>query len=1010
MKEKHGSQTPFYWSVRRNSLLKAAPVVMGLLMVGNPVSVFAENNSQEVEMTQQQTITIKGKVTDSKGEPLIGVNVMEVGTTNGTITDFEGGFQINASRNATLKISYIGYKDATVAVNGKTNVSVVLKEDTETLDEVVVIGYGAVRKADLAGSVAVLDNKSFKDQPITRTSDALQGRVSGVQVESSGVPGGQVKIRVRGSNSVNRSNEPLYVVDGIIRESGLDGISPEDIQSMQVLKDASSTAIYGARGSNGVILITTKTGKAGAASITFDAQIGISNVSKDYDLLNAYDYANALTDIKGISFTADEMTAFKNGTKGIDWQDAIYQTGVTQDYKLAISGGSEKTQYYISGNYVNQEGLVIKSEYERYQAKMNISSQVTKWLHVTADMNASHSITRGNTINSSKDNVIFLALNYSPVIDLMDDNGNYNTDPYCSIEFNPMGVLQLHGNENMSNMLNGHVDLRFNLMKGLTFTTTNGFDYFDGKGYGFASKRVYPDSSMSNSDTYRMSLQTTNNLTYVGDWGDHHLTATAVYEAAKSETRTMGISGKNLLTEGVGWWNVQMAASRNAENGYSDWALMSGVARVMYNFGNRYLLTGTLRADGSSKFMNDKWGYFPSIAAAWTVSNEKFMKNVKFINDLKLRVSYGVVGNQAIDPYSTLGLMSQIGYNFGTTSNMTGYWSKDIPTPDLTWEKTKQFDLGIDLSVLNRRLNFGVDFFYKKTSDALLSKKIPGYKGSGEYWVNDGEIENKGIDFSITAHIFRDGDFKWSSTFNGTYLKNEVKKLSGGKDEIILGGTPMVGQMEFATAIMEGQPIGSLYGYEWTGLDENGVDTYLDKDGDGLDSKDLKVIGHANPDFTLGWNNSFSYKNWDLNMFFTGSFGAQRLNLAHYAMATMNGNSRFITYADAYNNSFDKGGNFYATTKNGSNLQPGSSKWVEDADYFRLDNISLSYNLSKKVTKFADFRFTLSAQNLFTISGYKGMDPAGSTFSTQNVDTEAGVDMGAYPCPRTFTFGVRMNF
>ena len=437
MKEKHGSLVTPNWSYRRNSLLKAAPMLMGMLLIGTPASAFAEESSSAVERSVQETITINGKVIDKNGDPLIGVNILEVGTTNGTITDFDGNFVLNVSSNATLRVSYIGYKEINLPVNGQKQLSITLQEDTQALEEVVVIGYGAVRKADLAGSVAVVDNKSFKDQPIKRTADALQGRVAGVQVESNGLPGGQVKIRVRGSNSVNKSNDPLYVVDGIVRESGLDGISPEDIQSMQVLKDASSTAIYGARGSNGVILITTKSGKKGATQITFDAQFGVTKAYKTTDILGAYDYAKALSEVKGTIFSDADMQAYKNGTKGIDWLDEALQTGFTQDYKLAITSGNDKTQYYLSANYMNQEGLIIDSDHERYQAKLNVTSQVTDWLHLTADLNASHSISHGATLNASADNIIYASSNYSPTMEMMDENGIYLQDPYNSIQPNP---------------------------------------------------------------------------------------------------------------------------------------------------------------------------------------------------------------------------------------------------------------------------------------------------------------------------------------------------------------------------------------------------------------------------------------------------------------------------------------------------------------------------------------------------------------------------------------------
>lgn len=439
-------------------MLRMFPVVLGSLMaVGNFTFASAANNS--VVAAQQQTISIKGQVVDTKGESLIGVNVLEKNTSNGTITDYDGNFTLNVSPGAVLVFSYIGYESKEVPASQGKEIKVVLQEDTKKLDEVVVIGYGAVKKADLAGSVAVLDNKNFKDQPVTRVADALQGRVAGVQVENSGVPGGSVKIRVRGSGSVNKSNDPLYVVDGIVRESGLDGINPEDIKSMQVLKDASSTAIYGSRGSNGVVLITTKTGQAGRTQITLDASVGVSNVYKRYDVLSPYEYAMALTEVKGTTFSESDLNAYKNGTAGINWQDEIFRSGVTQNYKVAISSGNEKTQYYISGNYMGQTGVVINSKNERYQAKANITSDVTPWLHITADVNASHSIRNGGNFATGKENPIWIALNYSPTMTMMDENGNYNQDQYNAIASNPVGILRLHGGETMTNVFNGYVDL-----------------------------------------------------------------------------------------------------------------------------------------------------------------------------------------------------------------------------------------------------------------------------------------------------------------------------------------------------------------------------------------------------------------------------------------------------------------------------------------------------------------------------------------------------------------------
>lgn len=997
----------------------AVPLLAGVLL--NVDNVFAAESvsADESLSVQQQTVTVTGVVVGNDGEPLMGVNVLEKGTTNGTITDLDGRYTLSVSANAVITFSYIGYVSSDVPVNGQKTINVTLKEDSQNLDEVVVVGYGTVRKADLAGSVSVLDNKSFKDQPIKQVSDALQGRVSGVQVQSSGVPGGTVKIRVRGSGSINRSNDPLYVIDGIVRESGLTGLNPEDIQSMQILKDASSTAIYGSRGANGVVLITTKTGKANTRQITFDAQVGVGTVAKRYDTLNAYEFATLYNTYRAGTFSDAQLSAFQNGTAGTDWQDEIYQTGVTQDYKITLSGGSDKIQYMVSGNYVGQDGVVIENDNKRYQARANITSQITDWLHVTADVNASHNVKHSGDFSAAKSNIITGAMNYSPVTTVMAEDGlTYSRDSYSALtQLNPVGRLKEQTGETIQDIVNAHVDLKFNILPGLTFTTSNGVDYYDSKGYSFATTKVDSKSSMGNSDYYRMALQTTNNLTYTGKWDKHSLTATAVYEATQSESRSMSLSGSSLLTESVGWWNVNMASSRSSSNSYSKWALMSGVARVMYNYDDRYMLTGTFRADGSSKFFNDKWGYFPSVAAAWTMTNEEFMKEQNVFQDLKIRASYGLIGSQAISAYETLGLMEQALYPFGGNTQYTGYWvGQTVATPDLSWETTHQLDLGVDFSILNRRLNITLDYFDKRTKDGLLKMSIPNYDGGGSYWVNAAEISNRGLDFSINAVILDSKDLTWNSTFTGTYLKNEVKDL-GGLD-FVSGSTPASGMIpsDGVTRVEVGQPIGAFYGYEWIGLDESGHDSFRDLNDDGvIDSNDRTFIGKASPDFTLGWNNSLSWKNWDLNVFFTGSFGADRLNLVRFTGTALTGDFAFVTLREYLDDNFAAKGQsarYPAVTVTGNDYQSASTstKFLENASYLRLDNVSLSYNLSKSITKFADLRFTFSCQNLFTITGYKGMDPAGISFMSDGVDVNDGIDLGAYPLARTYTFGVRMNF
>ena len=992
-------------------IAKVLPLALGLFFVGMP-ALAGTLETSAVSMVNQQVTKVTGTVVDGEGYPLIGVNVLEKGhQSNGAITDVDGHFVLNVSPQATLVFSYVGYKTQEVALNGRRDLQVKLLEDSEALEEVVVIGYGAVRKADLAGSVAVMDSKQFKDQPITRVEDALQGRVSGVSVMSSGVPGGDMKIRVRGTSSVNKSNDPLYVVDGIVRESGLEGISPEDIQSMQILKDASSTAIYGSRGANGVVLVTTKSGKVGATQVIVDATFGLSNAYNIPEVMGTKEYAQALVEYKGIDQAA--MQPYLSGTNpGIDWMDQLLRTGVTQNYKVAISKGSEDTQFYVSGGYLSHKGVVTDTKFERYSVKANVHSKLFKWLEMTADINMSQSNGSGAGFNQNQSNPLWVGLNYSPTMEMMNSLGQYNQDPYNNIQKNPYGIL--HGNENdrKRSVVSGRIDLKFNLAKGLTFTTTNGVDYSDAKSYSYGNSLVMGTSSMGNSDRYKLMLQSSNNLTYVGNWNKHSLTATAVWEATSSETRTMSISGNNLAAEQVGYWNVQNAKTRDASNGYSKWNLLSGVARVMYNYDNRYMLTATFRADGSSRFTNDKWGYFPSIAAAWTVTNEKFMKNQKLFSEIKIRASYGLIGNQDITPYSTLGLMGSTSFNYGTDTNYTGYWASGLATPDLTWEKVKQLDLGIDLGFFDNRLTVSLDYYDKKTSDALLQQTAANYLGGTKYWVNAGEVSNKGLDISISGRILQNKEWQWTSTLNGSYLKNKVTKLTA-EEPTLYGDSPSPGTVDPCTIIREGEAIGTFYGYKWAGLQQTAdgkwVDGYYKADGTITttpEGSDRQVLGKSSPDFTLGWNNTISWKNWDFNCFFNAAFGAQRLNLVRFAMNTSVGASMFVTDKDYFSEVGKTMPTYGSETKNYGN----SSKWLEDADYLRLENISVAYTLPRKVTKFADLRFSFSVQNVFTISGYKGIDPAGSSFSASKVDADNGLDMGAYPNPRTYSLGVRMNF
>ena len=997
---------------KRANLYFAA--LLGAMSPSCAVSALAAQSNSAIATATQQQNSCTGNVKDSNGDPIIGATIRIDGQSGGAVSDLDGNFTIrDVKKGAKITITSIGYKSQTLVWTGSP-IHVTLQDDANMLEETVVIGYGTVKKADLAGSVAVMDSKSFKDQPVARIEDALNGRMSGVQVMSSGIPGGSMKIRVRGSSSVNKSNDPLYVVDGIVRQTGLEGISPEDIQSIQVLKDASSTAIYGARGANGVVMVQTKSGKVGATQVTFDASLGFSNAYHVPEAMGTQEYANALVQYQGAD--SDALADYISGKNpGIDWMDQLLHTGITQNYKVAISKGNESTQTYFSFNYMDQDGVIKDTSSKRYAVKLNIHNKLFSWLELTADANFSRTENSGASfVQHQSTNPIWIGLNYSPTMDMFSESGNYNKDRYNNIQANPWGLIHGNKNDRDRNMVTGHVDLKFNILPGLTFTTTNGVDYNDYKGYSFKSAKVEGSSSMGNSNVQVLAIQSTNNLTYTHKWGEHNLTATGVWEATRNETRNMGIDGNNLGQEFVGYWNVKNAATRDASNGYSKWTMLSGVARVMYNYADRYMLTGTLRADGSSRFTNKKWGYFPSIAAAWTVSNEKFWEPLQDAVDyLKIRASWGMIGNQDIAPYSTLATLASVGFNYGTNTTYTGYWAGGIATPDLTWEKVKQFDLGFDLGFLKNRLSIGVDFFWKNTTDALLQQTTTSYLGNQSYWTNAGEVSNKGVDINVTGQIIQTKDLQWTSTLNASYIKNEVTKLTA-QTQRLYGNSPSPGTVDPCTIITEGEAIGTFYGFKWAGLQQNEqgqwIDTYYKADGSVTANPDAStdrfVLGHSNPDFTLGWNNTITYKNWDFNMFCNAAFGAKRLNLVRYAMNTAVGASSFVTDKDYFANV----GVTMPTLGAENKAYGNSDKWLENANYFRCENISIRYTFPRTMLKFADLRLTLSCQNLFTITNYKGMDPAGASFSENYVDRDNGLDMGAYPNPRTFTFGVRMNF
>lgn len=972
----------------------------------------APENNNEVTTNSDTTTdgdagkTIKGVINDEQGETIIGASVIIKGEDTGTTSDMDGRFTLEAPEGAILVISYIGYHTQEVKVRKRSLLRVVLKEDNQLLDEVVVVGYGTVKKSDLTGAVSGVSNRQYKNQPVQRVENILQGRTPGVEVTAtSGMPGASMKVRVRGTTSINKSSDPLYVIDGIISSSGLDGINPSDIQSMEILKDASSTAIYGSRGSNGVILITTKQGSEGKAQVTFDASVGLSTVRKQYDLLNAYEYATALNDIRGSStISAEDLEAYKNGTKGINWTDLLTRTGITQDYRLAISGGNEKVKYLISGNVLDQEAITIMSDYKRYGIRANIDSEVKPWLTISAKLNAS-SLHKHNEGGANWLHVT----NFSPTMELKDpETGVYNTDPYNMIGSTPYGEMIVNNSDSYSYNLNANLTLLFKIMKGLTLSVQGGYDYDNSPSYSFRSKLDSPGAinSASNTSALHNYWQNTNNLTWQKQFGDHSFTAMAVWEISRSWDSQLKGTGSNLNNESVGYWNLGNAAIRDASNSYTEFSLASGIVRANYDYKKRYFITAALRADGSSKFQGDnKWGYFPSAAIAWDIAQESFMSNQHVLDQLKLRASFGVTGNQDIAAYSTLGMLSGASYGWGTSTSSTGYWGNQFATPDITWEKTYQYDLGLDLSLGG--FNITVDWFKKQTKDLLFQKQVPKYNGGGTYWVNQGKLNNTGVEMSLTTFPVK-GAVTWETSLNASYVKNEVADLAGDDFVLTANYSDLGGPLQI---MKPGYPMGSFYVYQWKGFDDKGANLYQKADGSlttNPTSDDLVVKGQASPKWTVGWNNTVTWKNWTLNVFFNAATGYDRLNISRFMAASMTGVSRFITLRDAYFKGWDHVANkadaLYPSLTNTDNKSYANSDfWLEDASFIKLKNISLSYRIPRRVLKFASVQLSVSAQDLFTITRYKGMDPEVYT-------SYDGLDYGAYPIPRTITFGAKIRF
>ncbi len=960
-----------------------------------------------------QTIRVTGKVTDSSGSPLPGVTVIIKGTTQGIITDMDGNYSLsNVQGNATLVFSFVGMKTQEIPVGSKASINVTMEEESVGIEEVVAIGYGTVRKSDLTGSLASLAGDKFEDLPQNSVTNILQGKAAGVNITSTSGAGAN-NIRIRGITSLNKSSEPLWVVDGVI--GGTIG-NIYDIESIEVLKDASSTAIYGSQGANGVILVTSKRPHEGM-EIKMDARYGWKTMRKVPDMLDPYEYATALNEVFGTgTVPSDDVAAYKAGTKGIDWIDLMTQTGFSQNYNLNISGGNKKTKYSITGWGGNTKGQWITVKAKDYNVKARLSSDITPWFNLSGYLHGSIS----ESHNSSGQGQFKNALEYSPCMELQQEDGTYNLDPYGSISDNPYADVKAAYTDIEGNSMSGFADFSFKIIDGLTLSLQGYYSHSENITRRFESAKRAPNAQSyaynNTSQSYRW--RNINNLTYQKDFGGHRLTAMAVLETTKSESSHLSGTSYDLVNEDTEYWDLASATTQLVSNGYSGNQMVSTFGRLIYSYSGKYLFTGTFRADAPSQFRDDyKWGYFPSVALGWNIAEENFI-NKDLFQQLKLRASVGSSGNCGVGSYATYATLARDYVSYGTDNQYIGYWPAEFSNPDLHWEKTLQYNLGLDVSVLDQKLSLTTDFFLKKTTDLLFEKELPDYNGGGTVWTNLGELQNKGMEFTLNIIPVQRANILWESTLTATYTKNIVKDL--GDVTRIIPDAGRGGMFQGGVFVLEeGLPVGSFYLQEWAGFNNEGANLYVSADGSLTTENNTeakKVMGESIPNWIFGWNNTFTYKNWDFNVFLRATGKYNRLNLSRYIESCMVGASRFISTREAYYRSWDKVADksealFPSLTNSNNQYVAGSTQWLEPAAFIRCQNLTVGYTVPQRLTKIGKVHLSLSAENLFVLTKYNGMDPETvSEVSSEYYDTTFGLDNGSFPMPRTFLFMVRLNF
>ncbi|WP_341225038.1 TonB-dependent receptor [uncultured Arcticibacterium sp.] len=986
--------------------------------------------------------SINGVVTASEDNtPMVGVSVTIKGTTNGTITDIDGKYSLNSPDNGTLVFSFIGYTTKEVAIGNQTLINVSLDSDSEALDEIVVVGYGARRKSDITGAVSSVKSEELTAFPVLDAAQALQGRAAGVVVQSNngGEPGAPINIKIRGNTSISANSSPLIVVDGFV---GGTMPQPNDIQSLEVLKDASATAIYGSRGSNGVVLVTTKKGRNGKLTVELNSTYSIQDVANRLDLLNANEFASYQNQIRANN---DISTPYPQGEADTDWQDLIYKSGSTQNHQVSFSGGSDKMNFYASGNYFNQDGIVVNSGFERATFLTNIDAQATKKLKLGVNLFGSRGNKDGVTTQSDGsvtvggDDVISLAMRFAPDKSVQDANGNFTTNDAIGDEVdNPFAVATARVDETTINNFRSNVYANYDILDNLTFKTTLGLSSQN------LTRGVYQPSTLKITasgvggraritDAQRTTILSENYLTYTNEIGRGDLTLLAGYSYQKNTTEAFSSAGTGFLSDAFSYYALGTATGiLQPSSSLSVVEIQSQFGRVNYDFDDRYLITATVRRDGASNFAaNRKYAIFPSAAIGWRISNEGFFNPDSKISNLKLRASYGVTGNPSISPYQSLARVASL---YASRNGQTVFAiTPDQPAnPDLKWESSYQTNVGLDMGLLNNRINLSLDYYNIDTKDLILGNNgIPEYFGfsNDEILTNLGEINNRGFEISLNSRNIVEGDFRWSTDFNLSKNKNKVVSLINDAD-LFGNAAPSYFSHDRSYVLRVGEEVGLFWGYQYAGVYQGGDlpagtqtltggvagdPLFADTDGNGeITEADRTIIGNPNANFTYGFTNNFSFKNFDLNVFFQGSQGGDIFNMTNVQLNNGDAN----TTRDYFNNAWSSSNTDTDQPRVGNNSNREiSSRFVEDGSYLRLKNVALGYNLPTRITdklKVGGVRLSFSAQNLLTFTKYSGLDPEVNYFGADgdnntSSNTIQGFDFGNYPTVKSFSFNLNVK-